>query len=60
MNPLAMAQHPRIYLYRGVCDLRRSFDRLAHMVEEELTENPLSGDWYVFLGADCRKMKILY
>ena len=50
----------RIFLYRGACDLRRSFDRLALMVQDELGENPLSGDWYVFLGADRRRMKVLY
>jgi transposase len=30
------------------------------MVQEELGEDPLSGDWYVFLGSDRRKMKVLY
>lgn len=49
----------RVYLYRGVCDLRRSFDRLSQMVAEELAEDPLSGDWFIFLSADRRKVKIL-
>lgn len=37
----------RIYVYRGVCDMRRSFDRLALMIEEQIKRNPLNGDVYV-------------
>ena len=54
------ANNSRIFVYRGACDLRRSFDKLARMVIDELQEDPLSGDWFVFLGADRRKIKVLY
>ncbi len=35
-------------------------DRNARMVIDELREDSLSGDWFVFLGADRRKIKVLY
>lgn len=49
-----------IYVYRGVCDMRRSFDRLAWIVEQELERDPLSGDVYVFLNRASNRMKAMY
>lgn len=50
----------RIYVYRGICDMRRSFDKLAWMVEEQIQRNPLSGDVYVFINRASDRMKALY
>lgn len=50
----------RIYVYRGVCDMRRSFDRLAWIVEEELDRDPLSGDVYVFINRSSNRIKAMY
>ena len=50
----------RIFLYCHKCDMRRSFDKLACMVNEELGENPLSGDLFLFLNKTRKKLKVLY
>ncbi len=37
-------------LYRGVCDMRKSFDGLCGLVRNELGRRPASGEVFVFLN----------
>ena len=55
---LSMPASMKIFVYTGVTDMRRSFDRLAQMVEEHLQQNPESGHLYLFFNRrrDCVKM----
>ena len=46
----------RIFLYRGSCDLRRSFDRLALMVTEELHEE--SFKWRLVCFFKCKQNQV--
>lgn len=42
------------------CDLRKSFDTLSCVVEEQLKEDPLSSKLFVFLNKRCDRVKLLY
>ncbi len=55
---LSLPASVKIFAYTGVTDMRRSFDRLAQMVEEHLEQNPESGHLYLFFSRrrDCVKM----
>ena len=55
---LSLPVSVRIFIYTGVTDMRRSFDRLAQMVEEHLEQDPESGYLYLFFNRrrDCVKM----
>ena len=55
---LSLPVSVRIFVYTGVTDMRRSFDRLAQMVEEHLEQDPESGHLYLFFNRrrDCVKM----
>jgi transposase len=55
---LSLPASIRIFVYTGATDMRRSFDRLAQMVEEHLEQDPESGHLYLFFNRrrDCVKM----
>ena len=50
----------KVYLCVGATDMRKSFDSLAAMVEEQLQLNPLSGHLFVFRSRRGDRLKLLY
>ncbi len=57
---LAIGASQRIFVYCSVCDMRRSFDRLAGMVEHELDRDVMRGDYFVFTNRRGTMVKLLY
>ena len=56
---LSFSSSRRIYLTRSVTDMRRGIDTLASMVLCEFGSDPRSGDCFVFVGRDRRRLKVL-
>jgi transposase len=50
----------RIYLYRGACNMRKSFDGLCGIIRSDLGADPLSGSLFVFVNRRHNKVKLLY
>jgi len=48
-----------LFLARARVDMRKSYDGLAAMVMGQLDRDPLSGEGFVFVGRDRRRLKIL-
>lgn len=57
---LAIGAAQRIFVYRRACDMRRSFDRLAGMVEHELDRDAMRGDYFLFVNRRGTMVKLLY
>lgn len=50
----------KIFIYNGVCDMRKSIDKLSQLVAEEFDSNITDGDIYLFVNKKRDKIKILY
>lgn len=50
----------RIWLCTQPTDMRCSFDGLSARVRNHLGQNPLCGDWFVFINRRRTMMKVLY
>ena len=57
---LALTGATRIFLYRGVADMRKSFDGLCGLVRAEMEADPLSGSLFVFCNRRRTMVKLLY
>ena len=50
----------RIWLYSQPTDMRKSYNGLSALVKNQLQENPLSGQLFVFINRRRTQLKILY
>jgi transposase len=50
----------RVYAYARPTDLRKGYDGLSALVEQELGASPLSGDLFLFVSRNRERAKILY
>jgi transposase len=50
----------RVWIACGVTDLRKGFDGLAALVQNQLAEDPFSGQLFVFRGRAGDRLKLLW
>ena len=50
----------RYYLYRGYTDMRKSFDGLNGIVQNQLGRNPSSGEVFIFINRPRNRIKLLH
>lgn len=49
----------RVFLYALATDMRKSFSGLHGIIVESLKQDPLSGDWFVFVNRRRDRIKIM-
>ena len=47
------------YLYKGYTDMRKSFDGLSGLVQNQMGRNPLSGEVFLFINRKKDSIKLL-
>lgn len=56
---IGLTAHHQYYLYDGVADLRKGFDGLCGLVNDQLGQNPTDGKVYLFINRRRDRMKML-
>ena len=56
---LALSNARRYFLYRRPTDIRKGFNGLAGLVRNELGQDPLTGDVFIFLSKRRIQVKLL-
>lgn len=50
----------RYWLYTAPADMRKGFDGLSGLVRDQLKQDPLAGDVFIFISRSRANIKILY
>lgn len=56
----SLSSSHQFYLYKSACDMRKSFDSLCGLVQNELNQVAHNGSVYVFINRRCNQMKLLH
>lgn len=56
----SLSSSHRYYLYRGACDMRKSFNGLSGLVTNELGRDPAGGEVFVFINRRRTHIKLLH
>ncbi len=60
LDVLSLPASVKVFLYTEPADMRRGFDGLAAIVEQELKQDPFCGQLYVFFNRRRDRTKILF
>jgi hypothetical protein len=55
----SLTTHQEYFLYQPATDMRKGFNGLSGIIRNELGENPLSGQAFIFINRRRNRMKIL-
>src|SRR5690606_24457080 len=56
---LSLSSSSRYFLYQHQADMRKGFDGLSGLIREGLSQNPLSGDVFIFFNKRRTQVKLL-
>ena len=57
---IGLSRALNVFAYTEPVDMRKSFNTLSALVEEQMRRSVLAGDLFVFVSADRKRAKVLY